>query len=237
MSIDDPLARQFYLEMCQLEHWNTRTLADKIDSMLYERTAISRRPEEVIRKQLEEVRETKSLTPDLVFRSTYFLEMLGLPDEFAEDELETAIVKQIEAMMTEFGGEDLALIKRQKRIVVDGVTYKADLVFFHRSLRRTIVVDLKIGRFRPEHEGQMLLYLRYINSHERHDWEDSPIGIILCSEGNTEHIEYLMLDENSPIKVAQYYTKLPDKKLLAERLKRAIEIARQHQLELKQREK
>ena len=237
MSIDDPLARQFYLEMCQLEHWNTRTLADKIDSMLYERTAISRRPEEVIRKQLEEVRETKSLTPDLVFRSTYFLEMLGLPDEFAEDELENAIVKQIEAIMKEFGGEDLALIKRQKRIVVDGVTYKSDLVFFHRSLRRTIVVDLKIGRFRPEHEGQMLLYLRYINSHERHDWEDSPIGIILCSEGNTEHIEYLMLDENSPIKVAQYYTKLPDKKLLAERLKRAIEIARQHQLELKQREK
>ena len=237
MFIDDPLARQFYIEMCQLENWNTRTLTEKIDSMLYERTAISRRPEDVIKKQLEEVRETKLLTPDLVFRSTYFLEMLGLPDEFAEDELETAIVKQIEAMMAEFGGEDLALIKRQKRIVVDGVTYKADLVFFHRSLRRTIVVDLKIGRFKPEHEGQMLLYLRYINRHERHDWEESPIGIILCSEGNTEHIEYLMLDENSPIKVAQYYTKLPDKKLLAERLKRAIEIAREYQLEKKQRGK
>ncbi len=228
MFIEDPLARQFYIEMCQIEHWDTRTLDDKIDGMLYERTSISRRPEETIKKELAEVSRTKTLVPDFVFRSDYFLDMLGLPDVFSESDLENAIVNQMELIIKEMGGSDFALLERQKRIVVDAVTYKADLVFFHRSLRRTIVVDLKLGKFKPEHEGQMRLYLRYINKHERHEWEESPIGLILCSEGNTEHIEYLMLDDNSPIKVAQYYTQLPDRKLLGEKLQRAIAIAKEY---------
>ncbi|MCD8385536.1 MAG: PDDEXK nuclease domain-containing protein [Bacteroidales bacterium] len=228
MFIEDPLARQFYIEMCQIEHWDTRTLDDKIDGMLYERTSISRRPEETIKKELAEVSRTKTLVPDFVFRSDYFLDMLGLPDVFSESDLENAIVNQMELIIKEMGGSDFALLERQKRIVVDAVTYKADLVFFHRSLRRTIVVDLKLGKFKPEHEGQMRLYLRYINKHERHEWEESPIGLILCSEGNTEHIEYLKLDDNSPIKVAQYYTQLPDRKLLGEKLQRAIAIAKEY---------
>ncbi|MCC8115437.1 MAG: PDDEXK nuclease domain-containing protein [Bacteroidales bacterium] len=228
MYVKDPLARQFYIEMCQIEHWDTRTLDDKIDGMLYERTSISRRPEETIKKELAEVSRTKTLVPDFVFRSDYFLDMLGLPDVFSESDLENAIVNQMELVIKELGGSDFALLDRQKRIVVDAVTYKADLVFFHRSLRRTIVVDLKLGKFKPEYEGQMRLYLRYINKHERHEWEESPIGLILCSEGNTEHIEYLMLDDYSPIKVAQYYTQLPDKKLLGEKLQRAIAIAKEY---------
>lgn len=228
MYVKDPLARQFYVEMCQIEHWDTRTLNDKIDGMLYERTAISRRPDEMIKRELKEVGMTKTLVPDMVFRSSYFLDMLGLPEMFSENDLENAIVNQVEAIMKEMGGNDFALIERQKRITVDAVDYKMDLVFFHRSLRRTIVVDLKLGKFKPQYEGQMLLYLRYINQNERHEWEESPIGLILCSEGNTEHVEYLMLDENSPIKVAQYYTQLPDRKMLAERLQRAIAIAKEH---------
>lgn len=228
MYVKDPLARQFYVEMCQIEHWDTRTLDDKIDGLLYERTAISRRPDETIKRELTEAGRTKTLVPDLVFRSSYFLDMLGLPEVFSESDLENAIVSQVEAIMQEMGGSDFALIERQKRITVDAVDYKMDLVFFHRSLRRTIVVDLKLGKFKPQYEGQMLLYLRYINQHERHEWEESPIGLILCSEGNTEHVEYLMLDENSPIKVAQYYTQLPDRKLLAEKLQRAIAIAKEY---------
>ena len=106
-------------------------------------------------------------------------------------------------------------------------------MFFHRELRRLVAIDLKLGKFKPEHEGQMLLYLRYLNQNERKSWEESPIGLILCSEGNTEHIEYLMLDEESPIKVAQYYTKLPDKELLSAKLKKAIAIAREHYQETK----
>ena len=102
-------------------------------------------------------------------------------------------------------------------------------------MRRLVAIDLKLGKFKPEHEGQMLLYLRYLNlnQNERKSWEESPIGLILCSEGNTEHIEYLMLDEESPIKVAQYYTKLPDKELLSAKLRKAIAIAREHYPEIK----
>lgn len=233
MYIKDELERKFYIEMTALEHWDTRTLDDKIDKHFYLTTALSRRPEELVRKQLDEFRETQVMNPDMVFRSSYFLDMFGLPESFSENELEQKVVEQVEEFMHELGS-DFTLIARQKRITIDAVDYKMDLVFFHRSLRRTIVVDLKLGKFKPAYEGQMLLYLRYINAHERHPWEEAPIGLILCSEGNTEHIEYLMLDENSPIKVAQYYTHLPDKKLLAARLQRAIAIAREYQEERKQ---
>ena len=226
MAVKDPLARSFYVEMCRLEHWDTRTLEEKIDGQLYERTAISRRPEEVIKRELSLVRDTNQMLPDLVFRSSYFLDMLGLPDVFSEKDLEDAILSQIQTFIKELGS-DFAFLDRQKRITVDAVDYYIDLLFFHRSLRRMIAIDLKLGKFKPEYEGQMLFYLRYLNKNERRDGEESPIGIILCSEGNTEHIEYLMLEEDRPIRVAQYYTKLPDKKLLSEKLQRAIAIAKE----------
>ena len=225
--VKDPLARQFYMEMCRIEHWDTRTLDAKIDAQLFERTAISKKPEELIRQELSQLKEEDVLQPDLVFRSSYFLDMLGLPDIYTEKDLESAIVSQMQEFICELG-TDFAFLGRQKRITVDAVDYYIDLLFYHRSLHRLVAVDLKLGKFKPEHEGQMLLYLRYLDRNERREGEESPIGLILCSEGNTEHIEYLMLDENSPIKVAQYYTQLPDKKLLADRLQKAIAIAREH---------
>ncbi len=229
MYIENELARKFYMEMCALEHWNTRTLDQKIDSQLYERTALSRRPDELIKQELEKVEQTNQIVPDMVFKSSYFLDMLGLPDVFSESDLEKSIVTQMETFLQELG-TDFAFLARQKRIPVDGVDYHLDLLFLHRSLRRMIAIDLKIGKFKPEHEGQMRLYLRYLDKHERKEGEESPIGLILCSEGNTEHIEYLMLDETSPVKVAQYYTQLPDKQVLAQRLQRAIAIAKQNQI-------
>ena len=226
MGVKEVAARQFYIEMCRLEHWDTRTLDEKIDGQLFERTAISRKPEEVIKRELETVKTTNQILPDLVFRSSYFLDMLGLPDAFSEHDLEDAILSQIQLFIKELGS-DFAFLDRQKRITVDMVDYYIDLLFFHRGLRRMVAIDLKLGKFKPEYEGQMLLYLRYLNKNERREGEESPIGLILCSEGNTEHIEYLMLEEDSPIKVAQYYTKLPDKKTLSEKLQRAIAIARE----------
>ena len=225
--IKDPLERQFYAQMCCIEHWDTRTLDEKIDQQLYQRTAISRRPEDVIQKELEDSKQCNQLLPDMVFRSSYFLDILGLPDIYTEKDLENAIITQMEGFISELGS-DFSFVARQKRITVDSTDYYIDLLFFHRELRRLVAIDLKLGKFKPEHEGQMLLYLRYLNQNERKTWEESPIGLILCSEGNTEHIEYLMLDEKSPIKVAQYYTQLPDKKLLAEKLKKAIAIAKEH---------
>ena len=227
MSIENSTERQFYMQMCSYEHWDTRTLNAKIDSQLYQRTALSRQPENVIRQELDKNKESGRLIPDMVFRSSYFLDALSLPDVFTEKDLENAIITQIEVFIQELGS-DFTFVARQKRISIDAVDYYLDLLFFHRELRRMVAIDLKLGKFRPEHEGQMLLYLRYLDKNERKPWEESPIGIILCSEGNTEHIEYLMLDKDSPIKVAQYYTQLPDKKVLADRLKKAILIAKEH---------
>ena len=231
MFISDPLARQFYMQMCQYERWSTRTLEEKIDSQLYERTVISRRPEEVIRQTLDEHAEKQMLVPDLVFRSSYFLDALGLPDYFSEKDLENAILSQMQAFLNEMG-TDFAFLARQKRITIDATDYYIDLLFYHRGLHRLVAIDLKLGKFKPEYEGQMRLYLRYLDQNERRADEESPIGLILCSEGNTEHIEYLMLEEQSPIKIAQYYTQLPDKKILSEKLQRAIAIAREYYAEL-----
>lgn len=232
MSLKDSLERQFYMEMCRIEHWDTRTLDEKIDSQLYQRTAISQRPEEVIRRELKELREEDTLNPDIVFRSTYFLDMLGLPDVFSEKDLENSILNQLLEFIKELGS-DFTFVDRQKRITVDSEDYFIDLLFFHRGLRRLVAIDLNLGKFKPAYEGQMRLYLRYLNKNDRKPWEEEPIGLILCSEGNTEHIQYFMLDDDSDIRVAQYYTELPSKELLADRLQRAIAIAREHQIENK----
>ena len=226
MFMEDTLERQFYMEMCRIEHWDTRTLDDKIDGQLYQRTAISARPEEVIKRELAELRETDNLNPDIVFRSTYFLDMLGLPDVFTEKDLESSILNQLIEFLKELGS-DFTFVDRQKRITVDSEDYFIDLLFFHRGLRRLVAIDLKLGKFKPAYEGQMRLYLRYLNKNDRKQWEEEPIGLILCSEGNTEHIQYFMLDEDSDIRVAQYYTELPSKEVLADRLQRAIAIARE----------
>lgn len=227
MGIEDELKRKFYMEMTRIEHWDTRTLDKKIDGMLYERTALSRKPDELIKKELQQIQETNSLTPDVVFRSSYFLDALGLADAYSEKDLEDAILLHLQTFIKEIGN-DFAFLDRQKRITVDAVDYRIDLLFFHRGLKRLVAIDLKLGKFKPEYEGQMLLYLRYLNKNERKEGEQSPIGLILCNEGNTEHIEYLML-EDSNIKVAQYFTQLPDKKLLSEKLHKAIAIAKENQ--------
>ena len=202
MSLKDSLERQFYMEMCRIEHWDTRTLDEKIDSQLYQRTAISQRPEEVIRRELKELREEDTLNPDIVFRSTYFLDMLGLPDVFSEKDLENSILNQLLEFIKELGS-DFTFVDRQKRITVDSEDYFIDLLFFHRGLRRLVAIDLKLGKFKPAYEGQMRLYLRYLNKNDRKPWEEEPIGLILCSEGNTEHIQYFMLDDDSDIRVEQ----------------------------------
>ena len=233
MFMEDTLERQFYMEMCRIEHWDTRTLDEKIDSQLYQRTAISQRPEEVIKRELDELRNADMLNPDIVFRSTYFLDMLGLPDVFSEKDLENSILNQLLEFIKELGS-DFTFVDRQKRITVDSEDYFIDLLFFHRGLRRLVALDLKLGKFKPAYEGQMRLYLRYLNKNDRKPWEEEPIGLILCSEGNTEHIQYFMLDADSDIRVAQYYTDLPSKEILADRLQRAIAIAREHQAENKQ---
>ena len=221
--LKDPLQREFYAEMCRIERWSVRTLKKKIDSMLYERTAISRKPEEVIRHELVNLREQDQLTPELVFRDPYVLDFLGLKDRYLEKDLEDAILRELEAFLLELGA-GFAFVARQKRIQIDDDDFYIDLLFYHRSLHRLIAIDLKLGNFKAEYKGQMELYLRWLDKYERQPGEESPLGIILCAGKKEEQIELLELNL-SGIHVAEYLTELPPRELLAERLHRAIKTA------------
>jgi predicted nuclease of restriction endonuclease-like (RecB) superfamily len=222
--LKQPLQRGFYAEMCRIEKWGVRTLRQKIDSMLYERTAISKKPDELIKKEIEELRENDILTPDLVFRDPYLLHFLGLRDTYSEKSLEDAILRELEKFILELG-QGFTFIERQKRMIIDNEDFNLDLLFFHRKLKRMIAIDLKLGKFKASYKGQMELYLRYLEKYEMQPGEKSPLGLILCAEGNKEQIELLQLNK-SGIKVAEYLTELPDKKLLQQKLHKAIEVSK-----------
>ncbi len=222
--LKDSLQRDFYAEMCRLERWSVRTLRSRIDSMLYERTAISKKPEKLIEQELKALREEDALTPDLVFRDPYFLDFLGLKDTYSEKDLEAAILREMESFLLELGS-GFAFVARQKRITLDGDDYYIDLLFYHRRLRRLVMIELKIGDFKPADKGQAELYLRWLDRHERQVDEGSPIALILCAGKKRETVEYLNLGA-SGVHVAEYLTELPPRELLAERLHQAVIRAR-----------
>lgn len=220
IALDDPLKREFYAAMCRVERWSTRTLAQKIQSMLYERTALSAKPEELVRRELAQLREDGALTPDLVLQDPYILDFLGLADSYSERDLEAALLRDVERFLLELG-TGFAFVERQKRITVDGDDYYVDLLFFHRRLRRLVVIELKLGAFRPADKGQVELYLRWLDRHERQPDEQAPIAIILCADKKQETVEYLDLGR-SGIHVAQYLTELPSRDVLRERFQHAL---------------
>lgn len=223
--IEDELKRNFYLQMASIEHWSVRTLRDKYKSMLFERTAISKKPEGVIKTELEKLQKTKELTPDFVFKDPCFFDFIGLDARYSESDLENAILSHIVEFIQELGS-DFCFVARQKKMSTKKTDRYLDLLFFHRSMRRLIAIELKLGRFEPEHKGQMEWYLRWLDKNERKEGEEKPLGIILCADKDQEDIEYLELDQVG-IHVTQYLTELPPKKLLEEKLHRAIAIARE----------
>jgi predicted nuclease of restriction endonuclease-like (RecB) superfamily len=222
--LDDALKRDFYAEMCRLERWSVRTLRAKLQSMLFERTALSRKPAELARQELAVLRTEDRLTPDLVFRDPYFLDFLGLADTYSEKDLEAAILHELERFILELGS-GFAFIGRQKRIVIGGEDFYIDLLFYHRHLRRLLAVDLKIGKFRAGDKGQMELYLRWLEKHEMRPGEEAPLGLILCTDAADEQVELLQLDRTG-IRVASYLTDLPPRALLQRKLHEAVILGR-----------
>ncbi|MGN0222975.1 MAG: YhcG family protein [Muribaculaceae bacterium] len=222
--IEDNLARNFYLTMAADQRWSKRTLKSKIDSMLYERTAIAKQPNEVVLNDLHELRDHKKMSPDLVFCDPYVLDFLGLQGNFSEKDLESAIVTELQSFITEFGN-DFAFLARQKRITVDNEDYYIDLLFFHRRLRCLVALEIKLGTFKAAYKGQMELYLRWLEKYDMAEGENKPIGLILCAGKNEEHVELMHLNDSN-IRVADYLTKLPERKVLEQKLQFAIERAR-----------
>ncbi|MEX2121399.1 MAG: YhcG family protein [Pirellulales bacterium] len=218
--LEEPFKRDFYAEMCRIERWSVRTLRRKIDHLLFERTAVAKKPEKLIEQDLSGLRKEDQLTPDLVFRDPYFLDFLGLSGQYAEKDLEQAILRELEAFILELG-TDFAFVTRQKRITVDNEDYYLDLLFYHRRLRRLVAIDLKLGKFQAADKGQMELYLRWLEKYEVQPEEEPPIGLLLCADKSEEHVELLEL-EKSGIRVAAYLTELPPRELLEKKLHEAI---------------
>jgi len=225
LPIKDPLARDFYAEMCRIERWDVRTLRLKIGGMLYQRTALSKKPQAVIAAEIGKLRDGQ-MSPDVVFRDPYLLDLLGLKGAYSERDLETAILREIEGVLLELGA-GFSFVARQKRMSVGKDDFHLDLLFYHRLLRRLIAVELKLESFQPAHVGQMELYLRWLDKYERAPGEGAPIGLILCAGSDVEQVELLELDAKS-IRVAEYLTELPPLPLLRQRLHQAIEHAREN---------
>ena len=220
-----PLQREYYAEMCRIERWSVRTLRERIDSMLYERTALSRKPDELIERELDQLRDTERVTSELLMRDPYMLDFLGLHDSYLEDDLEAAIVREIEKFLLELGAGFQFRGRARSRVQLDGDDFYLDLLFYNRKLKRLVAIELKIGEFKAEFKGQMELYLRWLDKYEREPDELPPLGIILCTGKKSEQIELLEMDR-SGIHVAEYLTALPSRKVLSEKLHLAAERAR-----------
>jgi predicted nuclease of restriction endonuclease-like (RecB) superfamily len=221
--LKDNLQRDFYAEMCRVEQWSVRTLRAKIQGMLFERTALSRKPNELAKQELHSLRDEDRLSADLVFRDPYLLDFLGLKETYSEANLEAAILREIEQFMLELGA-GFCFVARQKRITIDADDYHLDLLFYHRKLRRLVAVDLKLGKLQAGDKGQMELYLRWLEKYATEPGEETPLGLILCADKGDEQVELLQLDK-SGIRVATYLTELPPRPLLEQRLHEAVRVA------------
>lgn len=188
--LKEPLQREFYTEMCRVERWSVRTLRKKIDSMLYERTAISKKPKELARQELAELRDDNKISPDLVFRDPYVLDFLNLKDTYSEADLGAAILRELESFILELGA-GFTFVARQKRMTIDNEDFYLDVLFYHRKLKRLVAVELKLGKFKAAFKGQMELYLRWLKKYEKEKDENDPLGLILCAEGAHEQVELL----------------------------------------------
>lgn len=224
MNIKDSLKREFYITMCINEGWSVRSLKDRISSMLYERTVISKKPEQTIINDLELLKNENKMSADLFFRDPYVLDFLGLKDTYSEKDLENAILAELEKFILEMG-IDFAFLARQKRIIIDNEDHYIDLLFYHRKMRRLVVVELKLDKFKAEYKGQVELYLRWLEKNEMIPGENSPVGLILCAEKTSETVELLELDK-SGMHVAQYLTELPPKEIFEKKLHEAVSKAK-----------
>ena len=207
-------ARLFYAHDIFERHLGVRELREDISKKVYER-------KEIANSQII----NKSKIPPNTFKDPYLFDILGLKDEYLEDDLEAAILRELEKFILEFG-KGFAFVERQKRMIIDGIDFHLDLLFYNRYLKRLVAVELKQGRFEAAFKGQMELYLKWLDRYERREGENEPIGLILCAEGNREQIELLEMTE-AGIMVAQYWTELPSKAEFEQKIHAILAEARE----------
>lgn len=197
--------RNFYAEKIANEKWSVRDARYQIERKAYERSEIANLQ---THSELQDVQNS--------FKDPYFLDFLGLKDGYLENDLETAIIKELENFILELG-VGFSFVERQKRIILDGKDFYLDLLFYHRKLKRLVAIELKLGEFKPSYKGQMELYLKWLDKYDKHEGENNPIGLILCAGKSNEQIELLEIHKEG-IMVAEYWTELPSKKELEQKL-------------------
>lgn len=220
LPLKSPEARAFYVQETMAQGLSVRGLRHLISRKAFERREIAN----------AQVLDEPAIPRD-VFRDPYLLDFLGLEDTFLERDLEAAIIRDMETFLLE-AGNGFAFVDRQKRMIIDDDDYHLDLLFFSRPLRRLVAVELKIGKFKAAYEGQMKLYLKWLDRYERQPDEEAPIGLILCTETSREQVELLEMHKDG-IVVAEYWTALPPK---AELEVRIAEIYREAQERLARRQ-
>lgn len=202
-------AKYFYAQRAAEEQWSKRDLRKQISLKVFERTAIAN----------TQAAPTGRI-PVNTFKDPYLLDFLGLPSGYLEKDIEAAILGELERFILELG-KGFAFVERQKRMIIDGEDFYLDLLFYHRSLKRLVAIELKLGRFQAKHKGQMELYLKWLDRHEREEGEETPMGLILCAESSREQVELLEMHKDG-IMVAEYLTELPPKKELERKLHTAL---------------
>jgi predicted nuclease of restriction endonuclease-like (RecB) superfamily len=223
LPVKTDVTRWFYAQQSVESRWSVRELHQQIERKAFERT-------ELATLQAHTPVQTEPVVaadtdPAQVFKDPYFLDFLGLRQGHDEGDLEAAILHQLEAFILELG-RGFAFVERQKRMVIDGDDFYLDLLFFHRRLHRLVAIELKLGRFKAAHKGQMDLYLKWLDKHERQQDEEAPIGLILCAESSREQVELLQMHKDG-ITVAEYWTELPPKAELEQKLHAALLEARE----------
>ncbi|HOM97522.1 MAG TPA: PDDEXK nuclease domain-containing protein [Acetomicrobium sp.] len=224
MRIEEPFKREFYEAECIRGNWSVRQLDRQIQSMLYERTALSKRKMAVIAKAHE---KPITLKPEDEIKDPYILEFLGLKDEYSESQLEEALIRHLEHFLLELG-IGFTFVARQKRITLEGSHYRLDLLLYHRILRCLVAIDLKIGEFSHADAGQMNLYVNYLKDKEKLSEENDPVGIILCTDKKNTVVEYALGGMSNKIFASKYRLQLPDPEVL----KTEIEHEKQRLIEM-----
>lgn len=220
-------ARHYYAQAAAAERWSVRELRAHIERKAFERSAIAQTHSGAVAATgtVLAPAQASQARPEVVFKDPYLLDFLGLRAGYLEADVETAILRELESFILELG-RGFAFVERQKRMVIDGEDHYLDLLFFHRRLRRLVAVELKLGAFRAADKGQMELYLAWLERHERQPGEERPIGLILCADASREKVE-LLRPERDGITVAEYWTELPPREVLEQRLHQALQDARE----------
>jgi len=212
--LKDQQSREFYGHLAYKNSFGVRTLREQIAKKVFERT-------ENADIQLYD----SSVIQKGVFKDPYLLDFLELRNGYLENDLETAILKELESFILELGS-GFTFVERQKRMIIDGDDYYLDLLFYHRKLKRLVAIELKIDKFKAKYKGQMELYLKWLNKYEKQEGEETPIGLILCAETSREQVELLEMQKDG-IMVAEYWTDLPSKEVLEYKLHEVLIEARE----------